>query len=184
MAQTAAREIQDETVETVKDTANKATETARETTGKAVGAGKEAAGKTVEMTKEAAGRATGAAKEASEQVTGSMREATERTGKTASRMVDNGSRALGTMLDAENNIVKLWMDTTREQLEHNAETLHRLLAVRDWREAAEIQTEYVRESLSRFSHLMSAQLEVSGAVSEKVVAVGREQAKEAGKAAR
>ena len=204
MAQTATRDDTKHAAENVKDTADKATETARETAGKAaetgketlgkaaeagkettekmVEAGKETAGKTVELTREAAGRASGMAKEAAERVTNGVREAAQQASETGKRLVGNGTKAAGTMLEAESNVAQLWMDTTREQIEHNAETLRRLLAARDWREISEIQVEYLRESMTRFSHLVTAQLQIGGSVSQKMVESGRQQAKEVSRA--
>lgn len=141
--------------------------------------GKDAANKTVELSREAAGRTAEAAKGATERAAGTLKEVTDRSSETAQRALGNTARAAHSALDAENNVVQLWLELTREQVEYNVETLRRLLAARDWREITEIQGAFVRESLSRFAHLVNSQLDATSAVSSKMFAIGRDEIRKA-----
>jgi len=65
-----------------------------------------------------------------------------------------------------------WLTLGRDQLEHNVETFKRMAAIRDVRELAELQQEYVRLSLSRAVQLFFRQTLVAG----RLFASGRQAA--------
>lgn len=138
----------------------------RDDTARAADARKEAGDTNVELAREMGGRNAEAVKDAA-----------RRAGEIGRRTVDGAAQAAQDMADAEQDAARLWFDAAGEQLRHNIETFQRLAAVRDWREAVEIQGTYVRESMSRLAHLLSAQLEAFGSVTSRLVAAGREQAR-------
>ena len=73
---------------------------------------------------------------------------------------ESGERLLA-VAEAEESALGLWLDTGRDQLRHNLETWQSLGSVRDVRGLIELQTEYVRLSLSRLAQLMAKQAELS-----------------------
>ena len=126
-----------------------------------------------------AGRVADAAKETTERVADASRQTAERSADATKRVVSESSRAAQSVLSAENDIARLWLDTTSEQMRHQVETFQRLMAARDWREAAEIQGSFVRESLSRMANLMSSQLELSSVLTSHMLAAGRDEIQKA-----
>lgn len=72
----------------------------------------------------------------------------------------------------EADVANAWLTLGRDQLEHNVETLKRTAAIRDVRELAELQQEYVRVSLSRATQLFLRQTVAAG----RLFAAGRQAA--------
>jgi phasin family protein len=103
------------------------------------------------------------------------RQTTERSADVARRAASGSSRAAQDALAAEGDLARLWLEATSEQMRHQVETFQRLVAARDWREAAEIQSSFVRESVSRMANLMASQLELSSALTSRMLAAGRDQ---------
>ena len=60
-------------------------------------------------------------------------------------------RRCTTWSKAESDLARFWLEMTRDQAQHTIETMQRLAAVRDWREALELQSEYLRESMARMA---------------------------------
>ena len=52
-------------------------------------------------------------------------------------------------------VVGFWFQRGTEQLAHNSQTLKKLAAARDWREALEIQNSFLRDGLSRLNDGMT-----------------------------
>jgi hypothetical protein len=152
----------------------------RDDAGRAAGTDSDAVNKTVDLGRDVANRTAEVAGNTAERAAGSMREAADRSEQVTRRMLGSTSRAAEGVLNVESDFAKLWLETAREQMQHNVETFQRLAGVRDWREAAEIQGAYVRGSLSRAAQLISSQLEVANAISARMLSVGREQARKVG----
>jgi hypothetical protein len=72
----------------------------------------------------------------------------------------------------EADVANAWLTLGRDQLEHNVETFKRMAAIRDMRELAELQQEYVRVSLSRATQLFLRQTVAAG----RLFASGRQAA--------
>jgi hypothetical protein len=72
----------------------------------------------------------------------------------------------------EADVANAWLTLGRDQLEHNVETFKRMAAIRDMRELAELQQEYVRVSLSRVTQLVLRQTVAAG----RLFASGRQAA--------
>ncbi|MEK0084539.1 phasin family protein [Benzoatithermus flavus] len=134
------------------------------------------ANRATDAAKEAADRTANLAKEATSRTTDVARDAAERIGDAGRRMLAGSSEAADTALRIESDLARLWLELTNQQLRHNAETLQRLVAVRDWREAIEIQSAFVQETLSRLADGLSRQLDLTGSLATRLLEVGRGQA--------
>lgn len=120
-------------------------------------------------------RAADAVKETSERVADAGRQTVERSADAATRAMSGSARAARNTLAAEGDVARLWLEATSEQMRHQVETFQRLMAVRDWREAAEIQSSFMRESLSRMANLMASQLELSSGLTSRMLTAGRDE---------
>jgi len=60
------------------------------------------------------------------------------------------------------DLVGMWLDLAREQLDHNAKTLRRLGSVQDWRGFVELQREYSQRSFRLQMHGVLRQSELAG----------------------
>jgi hypothetical protein len=139
-------------------------DTERDETNRAADTAKEATDRTVSLTKETTNRATDAAKAA-----------TDRAGDASRRVIEGASRAVGTAARADNDLARLWIEVTQEQLQHNAETFQRLAAVRDWRQAIDIQSAYIQDSLSRMADALSRHMDLAGSFTSRLIETGRSQ---------
>jgi hypothetical protein len=90
--------------------------------------------------------------------------------ETARRTTERAAPASREALAAESELMGSWLELGRDQVEHNLETLRRLASIRDVRELAELQQEYVRRSLARATQLFSRQV----GVASRLFAAGRQ----------
>lgn len=163
-----ARNSADNAKDNVKGAVDKATESAKNATERTAETGRQATDRTVEISRQTAERTAEAG-----------RQATERGTATAQRLFAGASRAAGATAKIESDFAKKWVELAGEQVRHQTETVQRLMQCRDWREMAEIQGSFVRESLSRMAHAVNYQLELGNAVTTKMLSIGREQVRDA-----
>jgi gas vesicle protein len=162
-----------------RDDNNRAAENAKDAGNKTVDLAQNMASRTAETAKNVSERAAETTKANVDRFAGAAREVAGRSAETAQRAFDASARGAKSVLNAENDIARLWMETASEQLRHNVETMQRLASVRDWREAAEIHGEFVRESLSRAAHVVTTQLELGNAMTKRLLSFGRENLRKA-----
>ena len=67
------------------------------------------------------------------------------------------------------DLARFWLDLVREQMQRNLDTMQRLAAVRDWREALEIQNEYMRESMAGMTQGMHRQMDLAGTMTSRLL---------------
>jgi hypothetical protein len=103
----------------------------------------------------------------------------ERSNETAQRLFTGAARATEAATKIEGDFARQWIELASEQVRHQTETMQRLMKARDWREIAEIQGSFMRDSLSRIAHAMNYQLELGNAVTTRMLSIGREQVREA-----
>lgn len=185
-----AKNDSDKATEAAKDATNKAAEAAKDTTVKVADTAKDVTNKTVEASKATTDRAADAARNMAERSKDATVQLVQRTASVAEEAVGRSAdaarqiasmppRAASEVFKAESGIAGLWLDLTREQVEHNLATMRKLGAVRDWREAIEIQNAYVQESLSRMAEGMNRYVEFTGNLMNRLFAVVENKAKKA-----
>ena len=69
------------------------------------------------------------------------------------------SRLALELLKSQRELAGVWVDLTGEQMKHNLETLRQLAEIRDWQEAINIQTGFVRDSFARLTRSISGYLD-------------------------
>jgi gas vesicle protein len=164
-----ARNNTDKAADTAKDTTDNVTRIAKEGADRAADTTREVAEKTREVTGRVAERTAAAAEDVSQRSAQALRRSTE-----------IGSRAMSRLFQADGDFARAWMDLASEQVTHNIETMRKLAASRDWREALEIQNDYVRETLSRMNGGFARHLDlVSGMMSRVLDTVEQESRKAA-----
>jgi hypothetical protein len=134
---------------------------------------------TKDHAKEAVDKGAEAAKNATQRTADVGRQAAERGTETVQRFLAGASRAADTTVKVEQDFARLWVELAGEQFRHQTETVQRLMQARDWREIAEIQGSFVRESMSRMAHAVNYQFELGNAVTTRMLSLGREQARKA-----
>jgi len=67
------------------------------------------------------------------------------------------------MLKAGATVAGFWLQQGNDQLAHQARTLRKLAAARDWRERLEIQSSFLHDSLSRLNQGVARYVDVTGA---------------------
>jgi hypothetical protein len=155
-------------------------DSARSETAKAA----ELAQDSVERTSDAVAEGFGATIEAVQSGTKRMLDAAEELAeKSPNPMVrlvlDRTGPAMQDMVKAESDLATFWLETTRDHAQHTIETMQRLAQARTWREAMELQSDYVRESMARMSEAMSRQLAVTRALTTSMLETGRGNLKDA-----
>jgi hypothetical protein len=68
------------------------------------------------------------------------------------------------MLKAGAAVAGFWLQQGNDQLAHQARTLRKLAAARDWRERLEIQSSFLHDSLSRLNQGVARHVDVNGAM--------------------
>ena len=68
------------------------------------------------------------------------------------------------MLKAGAAVTGFWLQQGNDQLAHQAQTLRKLAAARNWRERFEIQSSFLRDSLSRLNQGVARYVDVTGAL--------------------
>jgi hypothetical protein len=68
------------------------------------------------------------------------------------------------MLKAGAAVAGFWLQQGNDQLAHQARTLRKLAAARDWRERLEIQSSFLHDSLSRLNQGVARHVDVTGAM--------------------
>lgn len=74
----------------------------------------------------------------------------------------------------EGELAGLWLGLAREQMRHNLETLRRLAEARDWREAMVVQSDFVRDSITRTADGMCRQVDVAAELATGALAAVEE----------
>jgi hypothetical protein len=125
--------------------------------------------------REAVNRTEDLGREVTGRTADTIKEVTGRFASTARQALDGSTRAAGETFQAESELARLWLEVTSQQLHHNAETLQRLAATRDWREAIEIQNAFMQDSLSRMADGLTRHLDLTGDIATRLIRTGREQ---------
>src|SRR3954463_8794596 len=68
------------------------------------------------------------------------------------------------MLKAGATVAGFWLQQGNDQLAHQARTLRKLAAARNWRERLEIQSSFLHDSLSRLNQGVARHVDVTGAM--------------------
>lgn len=155
--------------------------TGRDSAHGAVGQAADAMSQGIERTADAAVESV--ARGAAEVEAGARRAldaAAEAAGTPMLRLVlDRTAPAMQEMVRAERDLATFWIELTRDQSEHTIETCRRLAEVRDWREAFQIQSDYLQRSLGRMGEAMARQLKLARVMTTSLIAVGRTELKDA-----
>jgi DNA repair exonuclease SbcCD ATPase subunit len=107
----------------------------------------------------------GIAAQSSRQVADAAGQVVEQTATSAASAATRRYRtAASQVLTIEGGLAGFWLELARDQVADNAETLRKLAATRDWREALELQGTLVRDSVGRMSRLNGRCLEAVRAV--------------------
>ena len=94
-------------------------------------------------------------------------------------VLDRTAPAMHDMVKAEGDLANFWLETTRDQAQHTIETMQRLAGVRDWREALDVQSDYMRESMARIADGISRQLTLTRNLAGSMLDAGRANLKDA-----
>ena len=159
MAQVSSRTDGAEVTDAAKDQVDKTKRLAGDTTRQVTEAGKQ----TVERLADA-GRAV--FDQAQPQAAYLAQAARTATTQAATRGTQAARHALGIaapvaheVLSSERDLAALWLGAVGDQVQANLETARRLTTARDWREAVELQSAYVRENIERTSGLLHRHLD-------------------------
>ena len=120
----------------------------------------------VETARAAADAGAEIANRGSRQVADAAGQAVQATAASVSGATRRYHAAASQVLTIEGGLAGFWLELAREQVADNAETLRRLAAARDWREALELQGTLVRGSFERMGRLNGRCLETVRAVLE------------------
>ena len=175
MAQTAKTEA-DKATNAVKDTTDNAAqlgkqatdnaaELSKQATDDAAKLGKQAPYKAAEVTREAAGQAENVARSGLQVVRRTVDAVAEVEQQTARRAAEGTSE-----------ISQVLIDLINEQTRHNVAAFQALTQAVDWRQVAELQSRFLRESLERTAQFTQRYFEVSQAVLTSVLSATQEQA--------
>ena len=88
----------------------------------------------------------------------------------AERSLDQAKPVARKLLRTESDLAGLWMAVTRDQLQHNIDTLQRLTTVRDFNGLIQLQSEFVRQSMSRATQAVLRQFNFAGQVAKTAAA--------------
>jgi hypothetical protein len=94
-------------------------------------------------------------------------------------VLDRTAPAMHDMVKAESDLATFWLEMTRDQAQHTIETMQRLASVRDWREALDLQSDYLRESMARMAEGISRQLNLTRTLTYSMLDAGRGHLKDA-----
>ena len=72
------------------------------------------------------------------------------------------SRASAHTVEAESDLVGLWLSLARDQVQHNMDTWRRVMAIRDVRELVEVQNDFYCASLTRLAEGLAKQVDLAG----------------------
>lgn len=123
----------------------------------------EAAAEAIDQTADQARETTETLAEATEAALERGREVAERAAAPTMRLVlDEAGPAMRDLVKAETDLAAFWIELAREQMQRNVQTMQRLAATRDWREALEIQHDYVHQTMTRLGQGMTRQMEMAG----------------------
>lgn len=123
----------------------------------------EVAAEAIDQTADHAHESTESLAQAAEAALERGREIAGRTAAPMMRLVlDEAGPAMRDLVKAETDLAAFWIEFGREQMQRNVQTLQRLAATRDWREAMEIQHDYVHQSMTRLGQGMTRQMEMAG----------------------
>ena len=143
-------------------------------------AGRDAADKVADTAAEAVGKTAEAVTAATERTIEGARDMAERARRPMVRLMSGqAAPEMAELVGAEADLARFWLDLVREQMQRNIDTMQRLAAVRDWREALEIQNEYIRESMAGMTQGMHRQMDLAGTMTSRLLATGREGLKDA-----
>ena len=78
------------------------------------------------------------------------------------------------VLEAERDLASFWLELASEQVKQNVETVSRLVAVRGWQDAVEVQRALVRDSFERMGRLNRRYLETVQQVLRAAARPGRD----------
>jgi hypothetical protein len=138
----------------------------------------------VERTSAVAADGIAATTEATQAGTKRMLEAAEELAdKAPSPMVrlvlDRTTPAMHEMVKAESDLATFWLEMTRDHAQQTLETMQRLAGARTWREALELQSDYMRASMARMAEGMTRQLNLTRALTTSMLEAGRVDLKDA-----
>jgi competence ComEA-like helix-hairpin-helix protein len=174
------------TLEQLKDVlqfgAEKAKETAVKTAEAATSVAREGA-ETARVGVEAAQRAADKGAEVTSIATRQGAEAAQRGAEAAQRVAgqfaEAGRATAERSGETAQDLGRLVVDLMNEQVQANVETLQALARARTWREALEVQNQYVRGNVERATQGASRYVEAVTKLVAGVAQVGREQARKA-----
>ena len=148
-------------------------------------------GKAAEMAHDMGEQTTGAVAEGIAATAEAVQSGTERMLDTAKELaagaaspmvrlvLDRTAPAVQDMVKAESDLASFWLEVTRDQAQHTIETMQRLAGVRDWREALDVQSTYLRESMARMAEGISRQLSLTHTLTNSMLDAGRANLKDA-----
>ena len=148
--------------------ADKATNAVKDTTDNAAQLGKQATDNAVEVTREAVGQAENVARSSLQVVRRTVDAVAEVEQQTARRTAE-GTAELSQVL----------VDLINEQTRHNVAAFRALTQAVDWRQVAELQSKFLRESLERTAQFTQRYFEVSQTMLTSVLSTAREQVRKA-----
>ena len=147
--------------------------TNRDDTKQATDAAKSGVDRTADLAKEAVSKTTAKVTAATDAALDKGREVADQTGAPMVRLVlDQAAPAMRDLVKAEGDLATFWVGLAREQVQFNIETMQRLATTRDWREAMEIQADYLRQSMARMSDGLTRQMELAGNMTSRFLAAG------------
>ena len=171
MAQTAKTEADkatDNAAELGKQATDNAAELSKQATDDAAKLGKQAPYKAAEVTREAAGQAENVARSGLQVVRRTVEAVAEVEQQTARRAAEGTAE-----------ISQVLIDLINEQTRHNVAAFQALTQAVDWRQVAELQSKFLRESLERTAQFTQRYFEVSQTMLTSVLSTAREQVRKA-----
>lgn len=147
--------------------------TNRDNAKQATDAAKAGVDRTTDLAKEAVTDTTAKVTASTEAALDKGRAVADQAGAPMVRLVlDQAAPAMRDLVKAEGDLATFWIGLAREQVQFNIETAQRLAATRDWREAMEIQTDYLRQSMARMGDGLTRQMELAGSMTSRFMAAG------------
>jgi hypothetical protein len=156
-----------------KNDADKATDAAKDTAGNVTRIAKEGADKAADTTREVAEKTRDVAGRVAARTASVADDATQRSTQMLRRSTELGTRAMSGLFQADGEFARAWLDLAGEQVTHNIETMRKLAATRDWREALALQHAFTRDSVARLNEGMSRSMGLSGKAMARLLTAGR-----------
>ncbi len=160
------KQATDNAAELSKQATDDAAKLGKQATDDAAKLGKQAPYKAAEVTREAAGQTENVARSGLQVVRRTVDTAVEVEQQTARRAAEGTAE-----------ISQVLVDLINEQTRHNVEVFRNLTQAVDWRQVAELQSEFLRVSLERTAQFTRRYFEVSQAVLTSALSTARDQAR-------